>query len=64
VSAYALIVEAGHRAGTPRFAGVRSRTMPDDDDMADKYALADELLTAARGMDVVRSLQLGAAPGQ
>ena len=44
VSAYALTVEAG----TP-LADDPSRH-PDDDDLADKYELADELLTAA-GLD-------------
>ncbi len=45
VSAYALVVEAG----TKMAAQVRRGevAMPDDDDEADKYELADELLTAA-----------------
>jgi putative oxygen-independent coproporphyrinogen III oxidase len=41
VSAYALTVEAG----TPLFD--EPHRHPDDDDLADKYELADELLTAA-----------------
>ncbi|GAB3593900.1 radical SAM family heme chaperone HemW [Angustibacter peucedani] len=45
VSAYALVVEAGTRLATRvRRGEVR---MPDDDDEADKYELADELLGAA-----------------
>jgi len=45
VSAYALIVEAG----TALARKVRRGEVPapDDDDLADKYVLADELLTAA-----------------
>ena len=45
VSAYALVVEAG----TKMAAQVRRGevAMPDDDDEADKYELADEVLTAA-----------------
>ncbi|HKG49108.1 MAG TPA: radical SAM family heme chaperone HemW [Actinomycetales bacterium] len=45
VSAYALVVEAGTRmAGRVRRGEL---PMPDDDDEADKYELADEVLTAA-----------------
>jgi oxygen-independent coproporphyrinogen-3 oxidase len=45
VSAYALVVEEGTRlAGQVRRGLVAA---PDDDDLADKYLLADELLTAA-----------------
>ena len=36
--------------------------MPDDDDLADKYVLADERL--GRGPGLVRGLQLGARRGQ
>jgi putative oxygen-independent coproporphyrinogen III oxidase len=43
VSAYALTIEAGTPLGRDIAAG-RSRA-PDDDDQADKYLLADELLT-------------------
>ncbi len=45
VSAYALVVEEGTRLATRVRRG--EVTMPDDDDEADKYELADELLTAA-----------------
>jgi putative oxygen-independent coproporphyrinogen III oxidase len=45
VSAYALVVEEGTRlAGRVRRGEV---ALPDDDDEADKYELADELLTSA-----------------
>jgi putative oxygen-independent coproporphyrinogen III oxidase len=45
VSAYALVVEAGTKlAGRVRRGEV---ALPDDDDEADKYELADEVLTAA-----------------
>jgi oxygen-independent coproporphyrinogen-3 oxidase len=45
VSAYALVVEDGTKlAGQVRRGLVAA---PDDDDLADKYALADEVLTAA-----------------
>ena len=54
VSAYALTVEAG----TP-LADDPSRH-PDDDDLADKYELADDLLTAA-GLGQLRGQQLGHA---
>ena len=52
VSAYALTVEAG----TPLAADPARH--PDDDDQADKYSLADELLAAA-GLGWLRDLQLG-----
>ncbi|MBK8460499.1 MAG: coproporphyrinogen III oxidase [Micropruina sp.] len=45
VSAYALIVEEGTRLATRIRRG--ELTAPDDDDMADKYLLADALLTEA-----------------
>lgn len=48
VSAYALIVEDG--TGLARRVRRGELPMPDDDDLADKYLLADELLTAA-GLD-------------
>ncbi len=41
ISAYALTVEAGTRLA------LEPQRHPDDDDLADKYELADELLTAA-----------------
>ena len=45
ISAYALVVESGTRmAGRVRRGEL---PMPDDDDEADKYELADEVLTAA-----------------
>jgi oxygen-independent coproporphyrinogen-3 oxidase len=45
VSAYALVVEAGTRmAGQVRRGEL---PLPDDDDLADKYVLADDLLTDA-----------------
>ena len=37
--------------------------MPDEDDLADKYAVADERLAAA-GLELVRGLQLGARRGR
>jgi putative oxygen-independent coproporphyrinogen III oxidase len=45
ISAYALVVEEGTRLG----ADVRRGTVPppDDDDLADKYLLAEELLTGS-----------------
>ncbi len=43
ISAYALIVEDGTRLATRIRRG--DLPMPEDDDQADKYALADELLT-------------------
>lgn len=43
VSAYALIVEAGTRLAARIARG--EMAMPDDDDLADKYLLADDLLT-------------------
>ena len=45
VSAYALIVEDGTRLATQVRRGLVP--MPDDDDLADKYLLAEEALTAA-----------------
>ena len=45
VSAYALIVEEGTALARQVRRG--ELPMPDDDDLADKYLLADELLTAA-----------------
>ncbi|WP_426566449.1 radical SAM family heme chaperone HemW [Angustibacter sp. McL0619] len=45
VSAYALVVEQGTRLATRVRRG--EVTMPDDDDEADKYELADEVLTGA-----------------
>ncbi len=45
VSAYALTVEAGTPLGKAVAAG--SARAPDDDDQADKYVVADDLLTAA-----------------
>jgi oxygen-independent coproporphyrinogen-3 oxidase len=45
VSAYALVVEAGTRMAAQVRRG--ELALPDDDDLADKYELADELLTAA-----------------
>ncbi|TQJ12523.1 radical SAM family heme chaperone HemW [Kribbella jejuensis] len=45
VSAYALIVEDGTQLARRIRRG--ELPMPDDDDLADKYVLADELLTAA-----------------
>lgn len=45
VSAYALVVEAGTRMAVQVRRG--ELTLPDEDDQAAKYELADELLTAA-----------------
>ena len=45
VSAYALTVEAGTPLGMDIAAG--ARRAPDDDDQADKYVIADDLLAAA-----------------
>ncbi len=45
VSAYSLIVESGTRLARQVRAGLVAA--PDEDDLADKYALADEALTAA-----------------
>jgi putative oxygen-independent coproporphyrinogen III oxidase len=45
VSAYALIVEEGTRLAAQVRRGVYP--LPDDDDLADKYLLAEELLTSA-----------------
>ena len=44
VSAYALVVEAGTRMAAQVRRG--ELPLPDDDDLADKYELADQLLTA------------------
>ena len=54
VSAYGLTVEAG----TPLAA--EPERQPDDDDQADKYEIADELLGRA-GLAQLRSVELGAA---
>lgn len=48
VSAYALVVEAGTRMAVQVRRG--ELTLPDEDDQATKYELADDLLTAA-GLD-------------
>jgi oxygen-independent coproporphyrinogen-3 oxidase len=45
VSAYALVVEPGTRMATTVRRGLLN--VPSDDDLADKYDLADEVLTAA-----------------
>lgn len=45
VSAYALVVEAGTRMAVQVRRG--ELELPDDDDLADKYELADEVLSAA-----------------
>jgi putative oxygen-independent coproporphyrinogen III oxidase len=45
VSAYALVVEDGTRLGARVRRG--ELPLPDDDDLADKYLMAEELLTAA-----------------
>jgi oxygen-independent coproporphyrinogen-3 oxidase len=45
ISAYALIVEPGTRLAAR--IGRGELPMPDDDDLADKYLVADDLLTAA-----------------
>ena len=57
VSAYALIVEEGTALARQVRRG--EVPMPDDDDLADKYLLADEALAAA-GLRLVRGVQLGA----
>ena len=54
VSAYGLTVEAG----TPLAA--QPDRHPDDDDQADKYEIADDLLAAA-GLRELRGVELGAA---
>ncbi len=56
VSAYALIVEDGTQLARRVRRG--ELPMPDDDDLADKYVLADDLLSQA-GLELVRGLQLG-----
>ena len=48
MSAYALIVEDGTQLARRVRRG--ELPMPDDDDLADKYLLADELLSGA-GLD-------------
>ena len=61
VSAYALIVEDGTRlAGRVRRGELAA---PDDDDLADKYLMADAALSARRTR-VVRGEQLGASAEQ
>ena len=61
VSAYALVVEEGTRLARQVARGELVR--PDDDDMADKYLLADELLGAAgyRWYEVSNWARAGAA---
>ena len=61
VSAYSLIVEDGTRLARQVRSGVIPA--PDDDDLADKYALADDAFAAA-GLRVVRGLQLGPRRGR
>ncbi len=56
VSAYSLIVEEGTRLARQVRTGVVPA--PEDDDLADKYVVADEMLAGA-GPGVVRGLQLG-----
>ena len=57
VSAYALIVEEGTALARQVRRG--EVAMTDDDDLADKYLLADEALEKA-GLTLVRGVQLGA----
>jgi oxygen-independent coproporphyrinogen-3 oxidase len=62
VSAYALVVEAGTRMAVQ----VRRRgelELPDGDDQATKYELADDLVRGCRAA-LVRGEQLGADPGR
>jgi oxygen-independent coproporphyrinogen-3 oxidase len=61
LSAYALVVEEGTRLG----ARVRRGEFPapDDDDLADKYELADDLFTAA-GLDWYEVSNWATAPDQ
>ena len=61
ISAYALIVEDGTRLA----ARIRRGELPapDDDAMADRYLIADEVLTAP-GSELVRGVQLGRLPGR
>ena len=61
LSAYSLIIEEG----TALARRVRNGELatPDDDDLADKYELADERLEAA-GLSLVRGVQLGQGRGQ
>ena len=61
VSAYSLIVEDGTALARQVRRG--EVPMPDDDDLADKYLLADERL-ARRRPGVVRGVELGARRGQ
>ena len=61
ISAYALIVEQGTAFARKVRRG--EVVMPDDDETADKYLLADELFTAA-GPRLVRAVQLGARRGR
>ena len=61
VSAYALIVEEGTRLAARIRRG--ELPMPDDDDLADKYLIAEERLTAA-GLHRVRGEQLGPPAGR
>jgi oxygen-independent coproporphyrinogen-3 oxidase len=56
VSAYALVVEDGTALARQVASGVLPP--PDDDVLADRYVLADDLLTRA-GYDWYRGLQLG-----
>ena len=60
VSAYSLIVEEG--TALARRVRRGEVPMPDEDDLADKYLLADERLEAA-GLALVRALELGAGRG-
>ena len=55
VSAYALIVEPGTNLAARIRRG--ELPMPDDDDLADKYLLADDLLTGPASL--VRGVELG-----
>ena len=61
VSAYSLIVEEG--TALARRIARGELPMPDEDDLADKYLLADERLTKA-GLRLVRGVQLGPRPGR
>ena len=56
ISAYALIVEDGTRLARRVRRG--ELPAPDDDAMADRYLIADEVLTG-RGLRLVRGVQLG-----
>ena len=59
VSAYALVVEAGTRMAAQVRRGVLPE--PDEDDLADKYVVADELLGAA-GLDWYEVSNWAASP--